>query len=389
MSAFAAVTTGRGTGAISTIQVFGDDVENILQKIFKTTSNKSAVFKPGKILFGTICRDSRPIDQVTIGCEEPHSFAINCHGNPLLVADIMQLLQQHGTILITVEKLLAKILSEKQLNTITLEAQLTLPKAMTIEGTKIIANQIDTGLSRTATQWLQNINSTPLDQIKVHAKQILEKSRLAKLIIFGCKACLIGPPNTGKSTLLNFLSGRQKAIVSDIKGTTRDWVSAHCKFGCLAVELIDTAGLGQKPVSELDKASQLGSLQILQQADLILLVLDNSQPALQLNDDLLGKITGRKILTVLNKADLPVRFDTAKLPQTIRSTVQISAKLGTGIENLTKKIPEMLDVVGFDLKQPVCITNRQQNLLKQLTTVESSSQAVPLITELLNGRLCV
>jgi tRNA modification GTPase len=394
MSAFAAVTTGKGTGAISTIQVFGDLAESIIKKIFSPTGEKPAIFKPGKILLGTISDGTETIDQVTIGCEGPGNFAINCHGNPLIVACLMQLLQRNGATLLTAEKLLTKIFSiEKPVNTIALEAKLTQLQAKTIQGTKIIVNQVDAGLTKKIEEWLQNINTISLKQIKADTEQVLKNTQTAKLIIFGCTIALSGPPNTGKSTLLNFLAGKQKAIVTDIKGTTRDWVSAQCRVGPLSVELIDTAGLDEKltPISEdtIEKASQQKSIEILDKADLVLLVLDNNQTSDQLDDHLLKQISDKKVLTILNKCDLPAKFDTGKLLQILANTVQISAKFGNGIENLCEKIRQICGVDNFDLKSTICFTSRQENLLKQLQKTKSKQQALSIITELLNGRLRV
>jgi len=388
MSAFAAVTTGKGTGAIAVIQVFGTSAETIIKKIFRPPGKSPAAFKPGKILLGTICEAAETIDQVVIGCEGPGDFAISCHGNPLIVADIMQLLQRKGATLLTAEQLLIKIFSaEKPSDTIALEAKLTMLQAKTIEGTKIIANQVNAGLAKKAEQWLQN--ATPFEKIKADTEQILKDSQTAKLIIFGCTIVLSGPPNTGKSTLLNFLAGRQKAIVTDIAGTTRDWVSAQCRVGPLSAELIDTAGLDETLAGVIEKESRQKSVEMLNKADLVLLVLDNSQIGNFLDDGVLEKIAGKKILTVLNKSDLPAKFDTDKLTENLANTVEISAKFGAGIENLLKKIQIVCGVTDFDLHTPVCFTGRQENLLKQLQKAKSKQQAGSIITELLNAPLSV
>ena len=394
MSVFAAVMTGKGTGAISTIQVFGDSAETIIKKIFKPATAKPPVLKTGKILLGTITDATKTIDQVTIGCEGADNFAINCHGNPLIVEMIMQLLVEKGAKPVTSEQLLAKILSaQKDLNTIAIEAKLIQPKAKTLQGTKIIANQIHAGLNKKIQQWQKDINTLSLDEISAEADEILIKSRTAKLIIFGCKAAIAGPPNTGKSTLLNFLAGRQKAIVTDIEGTTRDWVSAQCRIDPLYVELIDTAGLDEKLTEgsddAIEKASQQKNAEILDNADLVLLVLDNSQDENQLAERLLEKIADKLILTVLNKCDLPSRLDTAKLPRSLNNTDRISAKEGTGIDNLCEKIRQICGVADFDLKAPVCFTERQGNLLQQLKNSESKDKAARIISELLNGPLRV
>jgi len=394
MSVFAAVMTGKGTAAISTIQVFGDAAVTVIKKIFKPAGSKPAEFKTGKILLGAIIDPSgqETIDQVTIGCEGPEAIAIHCHGNPLIVEMIMQLLQRNGVTLLTAEELLAKMLTvEKPASTVTVEAKLAQLKAQTLQGTKIIVNQIEGGLSKKAAQWLQNINAISPEEIISDAEQILRDSQIAKLIINGCTTVLAGPPNTGKSTLLNCLAGRQKAIVSDLKGTTRDWVSARCQIEPLSIELIDTAGLNERlelvPEGTIEKAAQEKTVEMLDRADLILLVLDNNQPENLLDSQLLKKIAEKRILTILNKSDLPTRFDAGKLPGILSNTVQISAKFGTGIENLTRKILQICGVADFNLQNPVCFTSRQEELLNQLTKTKSKHKALSLITELLNGQV--
>lgn len=391
MSTYAAVMTGKGTGAISTIRVFGDSAETIIKKIFEPTGTKPTKFKTGEILLGTIHDGSKTIDQVTIGCEQDNTFAINCHGNPLIVEMIMQLLQRCGATLLTAEQLLTKILSAQEtINTIAIEAKLAQVKAKTLQGTKIIANQIEAGLSKKAQYWLENVDEIPLENIWDEAMQILQKSQYAKLIIYGCTAAIIGPPNSGKSTLLNYLAGRDKAIVTDIKGTTRDWISAQCQTGPLALELIDTAGLDEEslgPEDSVEKAAQQKTAEILKQADVVLLVLDNSQPSEELDAGLVEKIADKRVVTILNKCDLPAKFDTGKLPETMSNAVQISAKFGTGIENLTEKIRHICGVKDFDLQTTVCFTDRQENLLKQLINAESRPQTASILTELLNGQI--
>jgi tRNA modification GTPase len=387
MSLFAAVMTGKGTGAIATIQLFGKSAKSVLKKIFQPASGKEGNFTPGKILLGHISDGAESIDQVTIGYESPNSFAINCHGNPLIVANIMQLLQKHGAKLLTADQLLAKILEQqKTLNTIEIEAKLTVAKAKTLEGTKIIASQIDSGLNKTANYWLQNINSISLDEIKTQANEVLKVSQSAKLLISGCTIVIAGPPNSGKSTLLNCLAGTQKAIVTDIEGTTRDWVSAQCRIGILAAELIDTAGLAEALSQEaINKAAQQKSLEILQTADLILLVLDSNQPAEKLDSKLLEHLSCKKILIVLNKSDLPAKLDANNLP--LAEAVLVSAKFETGIDGLIQEIQEILGVTEPDLEQPIYFTDRQKSLLEQLTQVTSEKRAASILDRLLKGGL--
>ena len=391
MSIFAAVMTGKGAGAISTIQIFGDTAKTVLKKIFKSTGTEPVKYKTGKVLLGTITDGTEVVDQVTIGCEGPDTFAINCHGNPLIVEMIMQLLQRHGAALLTAEQLLAKILTaQESVNTIAIEANLAQLKAKTLQGTKIIANQINAGLTKKARGWLENIDKISLETIKAEAIQILQKSQPAKLIMYGCTAVLTGPPNSGKSTLLNCLAGRQKAIVTDIKGTTRDWVSVRCQIGPLSIKLIDTAGLDEKlqdHQDNIEESAQKKTVEILEQADIVLLILDNSQFAEELDVRLLERITDKQIITILNKSDLPAKFDIGRLPQTLSNPVQISVKEDTGIEYLSEIIIKTVGVADFELREPVSFTSRQENLLKQLRNAKSKQQAASIITELLKGHV--
>ncbi len=262
--------------------------------------------------------------------------------------------------------------------------------AKTLQGTKILANQIDAGLSNKAQGWLSDIDNASLDKIKAEAVRILQASQTAKLIISGCTAVLTGPPNSGKSTLLNCLAGRQKAIVTDIKGTTRDWIEATCQIGSLSIMLIDTAGLEDglvDPKDTVGQAAQKKATEILEQADLVLLVLDNSQNGEKLDARFIERIAGKRIITILNKSDLPSRFDTTRLPETLTSTVHISAKNSTGIEDLKQKILQTSGVTNFDLHQPVCFTDRQENLLQQLANVQSKHKATLILRELRNGQV--
>jgi tRNA modification GTPase len=185
---------------------------------------------------------------------------------------------------------------------------------------------------------------------------------------------------------LNCLAGRQKAIVTDIAGTTRDWVSAQCEIGPLSATLIDTAGLDEKlatdPDGSVEKAAQEKTSEVLGNADLILLVLDNSLAADRFDAALLERIAGKEVLTVLNKSDLPARFDAGKLPQSLSNAVQISAKFGTGIKTLKANIVHITATANFNPQTAVCFTARQEGLVRQLRTVKSKDDVVRIISEL-------
>ncbi len=391
MSVFAAVMTGSGAGAIATIQLFGDSAQAVVRTIFRRAEGKPCDLTSSRILLGHIVDGEESIDQVTIGCEGPNTFAIHCHGNPLIVERIMRLLRRHGVAPVSAEQMLARMLMGRGPgDSIGVEAKLALATVKTIEGAAILSNQVKAGLFEKARQWREQLDALSLEQIAAEAAQVLRDSEAARLIVSGCTIVLIGPANTGKSTLLNALAGREKAIVTDIKGTTRDWVSAEIHIPSLAVTLIDTAGLDSElAAGEIDWTAQRKSIEILERADLILLVLDLSQPSEQLGDELTHVLAGRRIVTVLNKSDLPPQFDPACLPQQLGRTVPISAKLGTGIEDLIRAVHRACNVTELPLDCVVAFTERQRRLVGALQHARSRSEAASIVTELLEGPIPV
>jgi tRNA modification GTPase len=391
MPATAAVTTAKGTAAISSIQLTGKSAKAIIQKIFKPHSTKKLFFQPSNILVGNLSDNDQVIDEVLIACQSPDLFTINCHGNPIIVEMIMKLLEQNGAQLITVEQMLKNQFAQSSQNTIDAEAKLYQLKAATLLGVKIIANQPDKGLAKTATQWLNNFETLSLQQIQNDCEKILTDSQLADKIINGVTIVIAGPPNSGKSTLLNCLSGRQKSIVTDTPGTTRDYVGSKCRLGPLLAEFIDTAGLDENlTISPVDAQAQKITRRLINQSDLVLLVLDGSEPLgpkkLTISKDL---VAPERLLVVFNKSDLTKNLDHTCLDFNFADSVTISAKESTGIEQLSKKILKTLAVDTFDSAASVCFTQRQQILLQKILTAKAKSDTRPAITELLNAPICV
>jgi tRNA modification GTPase len=388
MAVLAAVMTGQGVGAIATIQVFGDTAAAVLREVFRPKGDKPFEPAEGRIVLGSIVDNGEIVDEVTIGREGSYTFALHCHGNPLIVERIMELLRRQGVRIVPAEQLLARILARREaVDVIAIEAKLALATVKTIEGAAIIANQVKAGLSEKIRQWRDCHDSTPLKEIVAQAGDILRRSEPARLIISGCSIALVGPTNTGKSTLLNTLAGREKAIVSDIRGTTRDWVSAEIRIPPLAATVIDTAGFDSAITgsADVEQAAQQKSMEVIERADLILLVLDLSQPIEQLSVSVDRQLVGRRVVTVLNKADLPPQVDLSRLPRHWGDTVQISAKQGTNIDDLIRAIHRVCGVADLDPHIMVAFTDRQRRLLEALHRSNSKANARAVLSELLES----
>ena len=380
----AAVLTGKGTAALATIQLYGSQASQLIQSVFRSVSSQPATLDPGSILLGTIHDDGQAIDQVTVGCEDRNLFAVHCHGNPLIVEQIMELLQRRGATLLPAEQLLTDLWMDRgTLSAIAMEAKLILPRAKTLLGTRLLHHQIERGLSRKVTSWQERRALDNLPALQGECRELLAKCLPVQYLIHGCTVVLVGPPNSGKSTLLNCLSGQDAAIVTDAQGTTRDWIESPCHLGSLYVTLIDTAGLNPEIIDHaIDRQAQEQTLAILKRADLVLLVLDNSRGSVKIHPSLLAALEQQPLLTVFNKSDLPPRLDTSKLPPELRGGIPVSARHNEGVAALIANSEAELGIKGIDAKTAVCFTKRQEALLLQLQSAESSDEAEELIRRL-------
>ena len=384
MTAIASVTTAKSPAAIAMVEVFGDSAAKVVAQIFKTASGRDCPFKQGAIYTGDIVDEGRIIDNIVAARTGEKSIEISCHGNPLIIEMIMTLLKKQGAQLVSAEKLIAEKLTAKGIkNSIEQEKEIEKLKAVSLTGIKAIT---DSNLSTVAATWLENFDSLKIEDIRSQSEEILAASRSAKYLITGCKAVIAGPPNSGKSTLLNSLCGRQKAIVTDVAGTTRDWVSATLKIGEIAVEIFDTAGLDAAIVgtNAVDAESQKRSIKLLSSCDIVLLVLDSSNTV---NGFDFSKITesGKKVIAVLNKSDIT---DTSKFNLNFEpdETVNISALTGEGIEQLSSKMQKLLASERGEHKV-ICFTDRQVSILKRLASTNESNEIKELILELVNGKV--
>jgi tRNA modification GTPase len=374
----ACVLTAKGAAAIAVVEVFGCGVVDVVEAVFRTDFGKSCVFDVGVIYTGYISDDGEIIDHVVVARTDEHSIEISCHGNPLIIEMVMEALSKAGAKLVDTEKLISeKLIAKSEMNSIEIEAEIEKLKAVSLAGVRAIAAN---DLSAVAADWLDGIDSLVADEVKEKCKEILTASERGKYLISGCKAVIAGPPNSGKSTLLNFLCGKEKAIVTDIAGTTRDWVSGTCRTGELIVELFDTAGLDASIIgeSEIDAESQKRSRQLLNECDIVLLVLDSSNATDDFNFDVITD-SGKKVITVFNKSDI------GEMPA-VQGSVNISAMTGDGVDRLLGLVKDVL-VGGGEIAKTICFTERQVGILRQICDAKNIKDVEVLIRELVNGKI--
>lgn len=383
MQTLAAVMTGSGTSAIATIEILGPQACDTVTQVFTPYSKQPLEFQIGTVWVGTLHDQDRPIDEVTVGCEGTQHLAIHCHGNPLIVESIMALLTANGITPSSPDVLHASQLAHTDLNLCQQEIKLAQARCKTLLGIRLLNEQFNSGITAWAEDWL-NHPAISIETLHHQCHTILDQSRIARHILQGVMVVLIGPPNSGKSTLLNALSGQDAAIVTDIRGTTRDWIEADCRTHNLLLRLVDTAGLDTRLTqqSHLDKAFQQRTLSVIQQADLILFVLDSHDPASRMEPHWLENLPECPQITVLNKSDLT--SESTSVSDTEQS-VRISAKNETGLNDLISRIEHTLRVQDFNIAQPLCITTRQQQCLESILSNRNRTQIQINLTSLVNA----
>ncbi len=381
----ACVATAKGPAAIATIDLHGRDAPAVLEAVFRPASGRAGPTQPGQVAVGWIIDGSQRVDQVVVACEHTDRWAIHCHGSPLLIERIMGLLIRWGVHVVPFEVALAERLSAEGLDPIGIEARSAQARAVTLEGVRLIASQPTSGLGA----WVRGLLASPdgigLDDLHRRCREVLARSRAAAWMLRPCLVAIIGPPNSGKSTLLNALAGRILALVADYPGTTRDYVTATCRLGSLVLEITDTAGLDTSlpSANEPDQAAQEHTRRVIERADLLVWVADAAAhgPA-----PIRPPTAETPAILVWNKTDL-IPAPAGPEPSGWAETVGLSALTGQGLDRLAEAIRRITTGPAIPPHAPIVFTDRQRRLVEQLAVVADRATARDLLKALLEGLL--
>ena len=204
-----------------------------------------------------------------------------------------------------------------------------------------------------------------IKNLKNKINKILNESKNGQIIRDGIDTVIIGEPNVGKSSLLNELLREDKAIVTDIAGTTRDTIEGKISINGILLNIIDTAGIRKTD----DKVEAIGvekSLSAMEKADLIILMLNNNKIISQEIIDIVNRIKNKNHLIIINKIDLPKKIELDKLDIDKNSIIEMSIKDNIGIEELKEKIIELFNISQIESQDPTYLSNlRSINILKE------------------------
>ena len=390
-----AISTALGVGAISIIRVSGEDA---ISKVAKLFDGKNLLDAPSHTIhYGHIVSNKEVIDEVLVTVlKAPKTYTkediveINSHGGISTTKKILEILIENGIRLAEPGEFTKRAFLNGRLDLSQAEAVNSLIKSRTDLERKLALNGLSGKISKKINkvrgiivELLANIevnidfpeyedaleitleNLPPkLREIKKELESLLEESNIGKIVENGIKVAIIGRPNVGKSSILNAMLKENKAIVTDIAGTTRDIVEGEVELKGIALKFIDTAGI-HKTEDVVEKIGVDKSLEMMNLADLVILVLNNNEELTEEDKELIEKIKEKTHIIFINKNDLPTKLELNEKEIVKGNTIDLD-----GLNELKNKIVEL-----FDLEK---INN--SNL-----EVVSSAREIGLIKEALNS----
>lgn len=388
----AGISTALGVGAISIIRVSGKDAIPLVNEIFK--GKDLTKVNTHTIHYGHIVNKEEIIDEVLISImKSPKTYTkediveINCHGGISTTNKVLELLIQKGIRLAEPGEFTKRAFLNGRIDLIEADGIMNLIEAKTETSRKLSINQLSGNVSNKIISLRDkliqvisnievNIDYPEYDDIEViknekilpilkevnkSLEDTITQSENGKIITEGIKVCLIGRPNVGKSSLLNTLLEENKAIVTNIAGTTRDIVEGTIQIDNIPIHLIDTAGIRETN----DIVEQIGvnkSKEVIENSNLIILILNSNEQLTEEDKYLLELITNKTSIIVLNKIDLPTNIEDINH----ENIVKISAEYNIGIEDLKNKIKYLFNIDKIETTDMNYLTSaRSIGLLKK------------------------
>ena len=407
----AAISTAVGEAGIGIVRLSGKDATSIANNIFKGINDKTlADTENRKMAYGHIIDNingDQIVDEVLIvSMKAPHTYTredvveIYCHGGIIPVKKILELLLNNGARLAEAGEFTKRAFLNGRLDLSQAEAVIDIIKAKTDKSFQVSIDQLEGSLSRKVNGIRDIILSMiahvevsidfPEDDIEeityeeleekgnrvFHGiKNLLATSDRGKILREGLNTTILGKPNVGKSSLLNAMLRENRAIVTDIPGTTRDIIEEYLNIDGIPLKIIDTAGI-RDTEDIVEKIGVDRAMDTIESADLIIAVFDGSRDLSEEDYNIIKLIKDKKSLVLLNKTDLPNKYTVEHLEKLLEGIDIISASITNevGIDELEDRIKRMFYSGEIALDSDVIVTNiRHKNQLeKALKNMENA-----------------
>lgn len=396
MSTVAAISTAQGQGGIGVIRVSGEQAFTIVDKIFKSVSGKKIMdIKGYTALFGHIYNNEEVLDEaVVLKYVAPKSFTgenvveISCHGGMYITKEVLNAVIMAGASLAEPGEFTKRAYLNGKMDLTEAESVMDIISAKSKSAARAALFVKDGALFKKSQQvkqllldkaahlsaWAdypeEDIPEVSEDSIMEAIEEsisILEKLLstydMGQVVKEGIDTVIAGRPNAGKSTLMNLLVGREKSIVTNIAGTTRDVVEDTVLVGNVMLKLSDTAGIRDTD-NEIEKIGVQKTFDKINGAGLVIALFDNNEKLNSEDIDLINKIKDMPCIAVINKIDLEDKVDKKYITNNIENVVYISAKQQDNIDELKNMIEKIAGTEGFDPSAGIIANERQRNAIR-------------------------
>ena len=391
MGTIAAISTATGKGGIGIIRMSGDNCFEILEKIFQP-KNKGEI-KGYSIKYGNIINSetNEIIDEVLVSYFiKPRSYTtenmceINSHGGIIVEKAILEQCLKNGATLAEPGEFTKRAFINGRIDLSQAEAVIDIINSKTEVERKASVNQLEGRLSRKIGEIQAelldamadieasidypeyDIEETTNDKLKKILSSVESKLKLlrdsyknGKIMKEGIKTIIVGKPNVGKSSLLNLMLNEERAIVSDIEGTTRDTIEEFINIDGIPLKIIDTAGI-RKTNDEIEKIGVKKSIKVINDADLIIALFDDSRAFEDEDKEILELIKNKQAIILLNKVDLGKNNIDDNKVFGEKKVIKFSTLTEKGLDELYKTISEMFSLNEIEVNDGKLITNMRQ-----------------------------
>jgi len=400
----AAISTKTGEAAIGIVKISGSKSLEIADRIFRANNKKKIKDqKTFTMVYGRI-EDGKKncIDEALVSVmKAPHSYTkedvveINCHGGIAATMKVLELAIEAGARISEPGEFTKRAFLNGRIDLSQAEAVMDIVNSKTEQSLRIAANNLKGNIKKVIEKMKEGIlevlsqleasvdfieedlNITPMEMlikkindIKRETKKLLEDAEKGNIIRNGIKAAIVGKPNVGKSSILNLLSKKEKAIVTEIPGTTRDAIEEILYMGCIPLILVDTAGI-RNTKNKIEKIGVEKSIKHIEEAELVIMVLDGSREFEKIDKEIIKKIEEKKVICCINKKDIKqnINIDNIKEHFPVENIIKISALRRQGIERLEKIIKKIVMDGETDLNEAIIINTRHKDIIKKVNSL--------------------
>ena len=409
----AAISTAPGIGGIGIIRMSGDNCFEVLEKIFKQKNSQNIEdIKGYSIKYGTIVDGQEIIDEVLVSYfKAPKSYTsenmceINSHGGVVIMNKILDLCIRNGANIAEPGEFTKRAFLNGRMDLSQAEAVIDIINAKTDKEAKISLEQLEGNLS----EKIKNIRkiiisvmadieatidypeydleevtnakiSKILDEVDIILDSLEKSFYNGKILREGISTAIIGRPNAGKSSLLNLILNEERAIVTDIEGTTRDTIEEYISIDGVPLKIIDTAGI-RNASDEVERIGVQKAIEIAKKSDVVIAIFDVSRPLNKEDNEILDLLKDKNSIILLNKIDLDRKVSLEEIKSVNKPIVEISTKTREGLEKLYEEISKLFklkeiandgETIVSNVRHKNSIINARRNLDKARETIKNN-----------------